>query len=265
MGDSPGGFTRPPIAPLTCDPGSRSTCLVRRLPLLSIPPVAGHSSGWRSATWRCLVAAATCIAQVPVAAQIYTGATADGGGVVLSNFQTAETPRLLIAAPPSERPSPDVVDAPSKSTGESARPVALKLPAAPAELLPVIAEVAAQLRIAPELLHAVIAAESRYDSRALSPKGAVGLMQLLPATARRFGVNDPYVVRQNLFAGASYLKWLMALFDNDLELVLAAYNAGEQAVIRAGHRIPPYPETQAYVPRVLAYLRCASIVACKSA
>jgi soluble lytic murein transglycosylase-like protein len=140
---------------------------------------------------------------------------------------------------------------------------ALRLPVAPAELHRLIADVAAQVQIAPELLHAVIAAESSYNPRALSSRGAIGLMQLLPATARRFGASDPYVARQNVLAGASYLKWLMAQFHNDLELVLAAYNAGEQAVVRAGHRIPPYAETQAYVPRVLAYLRCANSSACK--
>lgn len=80
-------------------------------------------------------------------------------------------------------------------------------------------------------------------------------MQLLPATAKRFGVSDPFVERDNLFAGASYLKWLMGYFEGDVELVLAAYNAGEQAVVKAGRRVPQYPETQAYVRRIMADLR----------
>ncbi len=122
---------------------------------------------------------------------------------------------------------------------------------------------ATQVSIAPELLHAVIAVESGYDVRALSPRGAIGLMQLLPATAQRFGVKNPYSPKENLMGGASYLKWLMALFDNDLELVLAAYNAGENAVLKAGLRIPPYAETQAYVPKVLAFLRCNASKICK--
>lgn len=214
--------------------------------------------------WRHALAAVACLAVGQVGAQVYTGMASGSGGVVLSNFRTDETPLLLIAAPMGSPPT-ETVPAPPNARIESVSAVTLKLPPAPADLLPVIADVAEQLSIAPELLHAVIAAESRYDSRALSPKGAIGLMQLLPATAKRFGVSDPYVVRQNLFAGASYLKWLMALFENDLELVLAAYNAGEQAVLKAGRRIPPYPETQAYVPRVLAYLRCASSAACKKA
>ncbi len=195
-------------------------------------------------------------------AQIYVSAepSADSS-VVLSNFQSNTTPLLLI-----EDPTPPVATQPAavKPVG-AAQPQALRLPPASAEFNKLISEVAAQVQIAPELLHAVIAAESNYNSRAKSPKGAIGLMQLLPATAQRFGASDPYVARQNVMAGANYLKWLMALFQNDLELVLAAYNAGEQAVLRAGGRIPPYPETMAYVPRVMAYLRCARSAACKTA
>lgn len=191
--------------------------------------------------------------------QIYSGTSAPGTSIVLSNFESAETPQLIVAAPliPSTKAEPAHNAANTPMPGN-----ALRLPAAPAELHPLINDIAAQVDVPPELLHAVIAAESRYDRWALSPKGAMGLMQLLPATAKRFGAHDPYAVRQNVLAGASYLKWLMALFENDLELVLAAYNAGEQAVIKAGRRIPPYPETQAYVPKVLAYLRCASNPMC---
>jgi soluble lytic murein transglycosylase-like protein len=197
-------------------------------------------------------------------AQIYTSAASVDSVVVLSNFRSDETPLLLIAEQAGPTTSMSVHPPLDKSAG-SMSPPTLQLPVAPTELRRVINDVAAQVQIAPELLHAVIAAESRYNARALSPRGAVGLMQLMPATAMRFGARDPYVARQNVLAGASYLKWLMALFQNDLELVLAAYNAGEQAVFKAGGRIPPYPETQAYVPRVLAYLRCASSVSCKPA
>lgn len=103
------------------------------------------------------------------------------------------------------------------------------------------------------LLHAVIATESGYNWRAVSPKGAIGLMQLMPATAGRYGVTDPYDPGQNVRAGAQYLRELMGRFGNDLRLVLAAYNAGEQAVARYGNRIPPYQETMQYVPRVLGH------------
>lgn len=102
------------------------------------------------------------------------------------------------------------------------------------------------------LLRAVIEVESGYDPKARSPKGALGLMQLMPATARRYGVTDALDPVQNLRGGAAYLRDLLALFDQDLKLALAAYNAGEGAVLSHGGRIPPYPETQRYVPAVLA-------------
>ena len=103
-------------------------------------------------------------------------------------------------------------------------------------------------------LHAVISAESGYNPNARSPKNAQGLMQLIPATARRFGVNDPYDPIENLHGGARYLRWLLDLFT-DLRLALAAYNAGEGAVQRYGNTIPPYPETRTYVQRVLEFYR----------
>ncbi len=105
----------------------------------------------------------------------------------------------------------------------------------------------------PELVHAVILAESLYQPKALSHKGAMGLMQLMPATARRYGVTDPWDPAQNIDGGVRYLRDLSAQFD-DVELVLAAYNAGEEAVISYGHKIPPYAETEVYVQRALAYI-----------
>ncbi|WP_223879168.1 lytic transglycosylase domain-containing protein [Chitinimonas arctica] len=115
-----------------------------------------------------------------------------------------------------------------------------------------IAEVAGDFQLEPSLLHAIAHTESAYNPAAISAKGAVGLMQVMPATGKRFGferLNDP---RVNLQAGASYLKWLLARFDNNLPIALAAYNAGEGAVDRYQGRIPPYPETRDYVTRVLA-------------
>lgn len=116
---------------------------------------------------------------------------------------------------------------------------------------PIIERVAAAQALEPNLLRAVIVVESGFNARAVSPRGAVGLMQLMPATARRFGASNLYDPGQNLVAGAGYLKFLMDRFGNDLRLALAAYNAGEDAVFRSGGRIPPFAETQAYVPRVL--------------
>jgi len=105
------------------------------------------------------------------------------------------------------------------------------------------------------LLQAVIAAESGYDPNAVSSKGAVGLMQLMPETAQRYGVSNIYDPAQNVHAGARYLRDLIRKFNDDLSLALAAYNAGEDAVIRYGNRIPPYRETREYVPRVMDLYR----------
>ncbi len=108
----------------------------------------------------------------------------------------------------------------------------------------------------PALVHALIHVESRHNPAARSPKGALGLMQVLPETAARYGVADATrSVKMNLSVGTRYLRDLMEMFDGRLELVLAAYNAGENAVRRYGHRIPPYRETEHYVPAVLAKYR----------
>lgn len=125
-----------------------------------------------------------------------------------------------------------------------------------------IRAVALEESVDPALLHAVVTVESAYNARALSPKGAVGLMQLMPDTARRYAVSDIWDPGQNLRGGARYLRDLLAMFDDNLSLALAAYNAGENAVVRAGHRIPPYAETRTYVPRVLEqYARYRAVAA----
>ncbi len=105
----------------------------------------------------------------------------------------------------------------------------------------------------PALVHAVILAESNYNPNAVSVKGAVGLMQLMPGTGRRYGAKekDLRVPEKNIRAGTQYLSDLIALFNGDLRLAVAAYNAGENAVIRFGKKIPPFAETLAYVPRVM--------------
>ncbi len=105
------------------------------------------------------------------------------------------------------------------------------------------------------LIHAVIATESKHNSKALSSKGAQGLMQLMPATARRFNVQDKNDAGQNILAGSKYLRELLTLFKGDLKLTLAAYNAGPGAVQKYNGRIPPYQETMHYVPKVLKYYR----------
>src|ERR1017187_9872282 len=106
--------------------------------------------------------------------------------------------------------------------------------------------IAAQHSLPPQLIHSVIKVESNYNPRAVSPKGAQGLMQLIPATARRFGVADSFNPMENIQGGAKYLKYLLDLYNNDYALALAAYNAGEAAVARYG-AVPPYKETQNYL------------------
>jgi soluble lytic murein transglycosylase-like protein len=117
-----------------------------------------------------------------------------------------------------------------------------------------IRQAATLYQIPEELVRAVIKVESDYDPRAVSRANARGLMQLIPPTAERMLVTDLFDPRQNIFGGVRYLRVLANLFNGDLELTIAAYNAGEGAVIRHGG-IPPYEETRNYVARVLAYYR----------
>jgi soluble lytic murein transglycosylase-like protein len=114
-----------------------------------------------------------------------------------------------------------------------------------------IEEVAGEQRLDPKLVHAVIQVESAWNPRARSNKGALGLMQLMPATATRFGVSDPFDAKQNIRAGARYLRILLDQFKQNLTHALAAYNAGEGAVIAHGG-VPPYQETRNYIVRINA-------------
>jgi hypothetical protein len=134
--------------------------------------------------------------------------------------------------------------------GSAGQDLALTTPRR-AELAAAIYEIAPRYRLDPAFVLEVVRAESNFDPRARSHKGALGLMQLIPATARRFGVDDPFEPIQNLHGGMAYLRWLLDHFDGDLALALAGYNAGENAVKRHGG-VPPYAETQAYVRRILS-------------
>ncbi len=119
---------------------------------------------------------------------------------------------------------------------------------------PLIDKTAQQFRMDKALIHAVVQAESSYNPRAVSNKGAVGLMQLMPATARRYGVTDRRDPAQNLSGGIRYLRDLMKQFRR-VSLALAAYNAGENAVKKYGYQIPPYPETRNYIRKVIRFYK----------
>jgi soluble lytic murein transglycosylase-like protein len=119
----------------------------------------------------------------------------------------------------------------------------------PPEINDLVEQTANRHQIDPQLVHAIIKVESEYDPKAVSAKGAMGLMQLIPETASRFGVENPFNPKENIEGGVSYLKYLLDLYRGDLSLSLAAYNAGEGAVQRFGG-IPSFTETRDYVRRV---------------
>jgi hypothetical protein len=128
------------------------------------------------------------------------------------------------------------------------------------ELIAMIDDISAAHGVDTWLVRAIIQAESAFYEKAQSRKGAMGLMQLIPATAKRFGVLDPFDPAQNITGGVKYLKWLMDHFDNDHTKVIAAYNAGENAV-KKHNGIPPFAETRAYVPKVKRLWENKSVVA----
>jgi soluble lytic murein transglycosylase-like protein len=119
-----------------------------------------------------------------------------------------------------------------------------------AKLDEIVEDAARRNQVDPLLVHSVIQVESNYNAHAVSPKGAEGLMQLIPSTARRFGAKNSFDVKENVEAGVKYLKYLNSLYPNDLRLTLAAYNAGEGAVAKYRNNIPPYRETEHYVYKV---------------
>ena len=174
-------------------------------------------------------------------ANIYAYTAADGS-VSLSNVPADNRYKTLV----------------SENNGAVSQPESAGLPLTRANKVQydrIVEEVARAHGLDSALLHAVISVESHYNPRAVSKKGATGLMQLMPATAKRYGVSDLFDPAQNLHGGAKYLRDLLTLFNSDVSLALAAYNAGENAVIKNGNRIPPFRETRNYVPRVLDYYR----------
>lgn len=181
----------------------------------------------------------------------------EGETVILSLRDGGELtcPRSIVA-----RIAPDEVSFPQMAVAHEAT-AAAGLPrdedAAPGRSRPfadLISAVAAANEVDPRLVHAIVDVESSYQPRARSPKGAKGLMQLMPATARQYAVRDPYDPRTNLEAGVRHLKKLLSRFD--IVLAIAAYNAGE-AVVRRYGGIPPFLETRSYVRQVLARIEHA--------
>ena len=160
------------------------------------------------------------------------------GGVLLSNLQTGNAPPVLAQSPQSRRLAPTPSGS-GRSLARDGKLARLVLAAADAHGIP------------EALLHAVIETESNFNAHAVSVKGALGLMQLMPQTARELGVADALDPAANIDGGARYLKELLARFGNDVPLALAAYNAGPAAVQRSGG-IPRFAETMRYVPRVMA-------------
>jgi soluble lytic murein transglycosylase-like protein len=168
-----------------------------------------------------------------VQADIYS--FVDAAGVThFSNVPVDGRYKLLLAAP-SEAASPN----PGKYLAKSR------------SYDPLIERAARSAAVRPELVRAVIVVESAFNPKAVSKRGALGLMQLKPSTAKRYGVSDAFDPEQNIRAGARYLRDLIERFGNNLELALAAYNAGEEAVERYGRNIPPFSETRQYVPNVM--------------
>lgn len=170
--------------------------------------------------------------------------TAPDGSITLSNVPTDDRYTVLVAAPQQAVAAP----APVGLAHDPGPKLARK-----ARYDKVVEEVSRAYGLESALLHAVISVESSYNPKAVSKQGAAGLMQLMPGTAKRYGVADAFDPVQNLRGGANYLRDLLKLFDSDVSLALAAFNAGEDAVMKYGNRIPPYRETLQYVPRVLGY------------
>lgn len=167
--------------------------------------------------------------------------------VVQADSKTGKLVRSVVVAPKTVKPK---VMAPVAIVAAPAPSAAPAVPPESAQGLNAVVEsVAARNSLPPQLIHSVIKVESNYNPNAVSRKGALGLMQLIPETARRFGVSDVFDPVENIEGGAKYLKYLLDLFNNDYLLALAAYNAGEGAVAKY-NGVPPYAETRNYLLQV---------------
>lgn len=199
------------------------------------------------------LAAWATLTAVPSAADIW-GYVDDQGVSHLSDHQVNE--RYFLFKKEAPRPKPETFDYSALNLSGAVNTANMSHSAHSvlrAQFAPLIAQVAMEHGLDVSLMHAIITVESGYNPQAKSPAGAIGLMQLMPGTAQKYGVRNIWDPLENLQGGARYLRFLLALFPNKLDLVLAAYNAGEGAVQQAGLKIPPYAETKAYVPAVISY------------
>jgi len=180
------------------------------------------------------------------------GYTDQDGVLHLTNVPDDDRYHVVARGSPAPAAAPGALAVAAAKSVTSPGPAA-GLAAQPRPFDALVRETAAQYGVDAALVHAVIWVESGYNPRAVSQRGAAGLMQLMPETARRYGVADLFDPVANVRGGVRYLTDLLKMFNNDVRLALAAYNAGEAAVIKYGWRIPPFPETTAYVPRVVSF------------
>jgi soluble lytic murein transglycosylase-like protein len=185
-----------------------------------------------------------CILPLAAQADVYISRGPDGNYIISNVKRAGRDVQRVFHEPVSQAPfqsaSPALAGTDEKSMTASQRPYAQE-----------VSQAAASNGLPEALLHAVIRIESGYNPSARSVKGAAGLMQLMPDTAREMGVTNVWDPSANIQGGARYLKQLMVMFGNDVSLAVAAYNAGPAAVSKRGNVIPPFAETQRYVPDVL--------------
>lgn len=188
-----------------------------------------------------------------VHADIYRTVDPQTGTVTYTNIKPQGVQYEVVIRDPVPPAPPVSAAAPARDVSAWPAPSAGRRSGA--EFASHIDDAARAYGLEPALIRAVISAESGHNPYARSRAGALGLMQLMPDTAIRYGVTNRLDPVQNIHGGSRYLRDLLRLFNNDLQLTLAAYNAGEEAVMRHGRRIPPYRETINYVPRVLKFYR----------
>lgn len=219
--------------------GPRAAALYCRAARLG-DPESQFSLGWMYANGR-------GVERSDSAAAFFFHAAAEQG------YEQAAHMLRRVGGPPNDLPdcmrvAPAPAPAPTVQAAKAA-PLAI-LANAPKDIADLVLKMAPDYGVQPQLALAIIEAESNYDIVALSPRNAKGLMQLIPETAARFNVANPYDPAQNIRGGLAYLRWLLAYFEGDVTLVAAAYNAGEGTVERY-RGVPPYVETRAYVRRIL--------------